>query len=204
MKTMKRTFLLLIILPLITWFAGCGGGGDGGSTPPDPPTDAEVLDDAWSALDDGDLAEAEEEFRRLLSREALIPQALDGLGWTFTVGADPDSALANFRRAAAAGVDTTDVQDQARAGQCFAENAMGHHDEAITAGEMVTMPWSLVLDRTYDGDDVHLTLASSHYMLGDFEDSLQALNQVINFVADVETVEGRAALAAKIEELLNL
>jgi hypothetical protein len=100
-------------------------------------------------------------------------------------------------------VDTTAVSQQARAGQCFAENALGHHAEAVSAGEMVTAPWSLTLQDTYDFADVALTLASSHYMLGNFEESLAAVNQIVNFMTDVSTVEGRAALAALIEELLN-
>jgi hypothetical protein len=40
-------------------------------------------------------------------------------------------------------------------------------------------------------------------MLGNFEESLAAVNQIVNFMTDVSTVEGRAALAALIEELLN-
>lgn len=198
MKTLTSVLMMGLLL-----VAGCGGGDGGTTTPPTPPTDSEVLADGWMALGQGDTAGAETEFRRLVSRNALLPQAFDGLGWTFTLAAEADSALANFRRSVAAGVDTTSVQDQARAGQCFAENALGHHDEAVTAGQMVTAPWSLTIVETYDDQDVALTLAASHYMLGNFEESLAALNLVVEFTADVGTVEGRAALAAMIEELLN-
>jgi hypothetical protein len=203
MKTMTAvlwgSFVLLGSLLLLN---GCGGGDDT-TTPPTQRSDSEVLADGWSALAGGDATEAEEEFRRLIGREALMPQAFTGLGWTFTRTASADSALANFRRAAATGVDTTLAGQDARAGQCFAENALGHHAEAVTAGETVNAPWSLTLQDTYDFADVALTLASSHYMLGNFEESLAAVNQIVNFMTDVSTVEGRAALAALIEELLN-
>lgn len=198
MKTTTSVILMVLLLAV----AGCGG--DDTTTPPPPPSDAKVLSDAWTALGQGDTAGAASGFRTLLSRQALVPQAYDGLGWTFTITAAADSALANFRRSAAAGVDTTSVQDQARGGQCFAENAGGYHAEAVSAGSLVSSGWVFTLDSSVSYYDVVLTMAASHYLLGQFTDSLGALNLVDpGFTADVETVEGRAALAARIEQLLN-
>lgn len=199
MKTTTSMILIILLLAV----AGCGGSDDT-TTPPPPPSDAQVLSDSWTALGQGDTTGAESGFRTLLSRGALVPQAYDGLGWTFTTSAVADSALANFRRAAAAGADTTSVKDEARGGQCFAENAGGFNAEAVSAGSLVSSGWVFAMDSTVSYYDVVLTMASSHYLLGQFVDSLETLNLVDPaFSVDVETVDGRAALAARIEQLLN-
>ena len=197
MKTINSVILIILLAALV----GCGS--DDSTTPP-PPTDAEVLRSAWNALHLGDTATAESGFRTLIARGVLLPEAYDGLGWTFTVAADAQAALDNFRTAVELGVDDTGANDQARAGQCFAANATGNHAEAIDAGNRVAENWTFIHTSELTFADVALTMASSHYRLGEFTESLAALQMADpSFNADVGTVDGRALLAARIEELLN-
>jgi hypothetical protein len=198
MKTTTRLILVILLAAL----AGCGG--DDNGTAPTPKTDFQVYEGAWSSLRLGDTTGAESGFRTLLNRGALVPQAFDGLGWTFLVAVDADSALANFRHAVDAGVDSTNTEDQARAGQCVSANALGEHTEAVFAGARVDENWTFTHTSTVTHDDVALTMAASHFALGDFVESLDALKMVDPaFNADMATVEGRARLAARIEALLN-
>ncbi|MEZ4386644.1 MAG: alpha-1,6-glucosidase domain-containing protein [Candidatus Krumholzibacteriia bacterium] len=171
---------------------------------PQRPSDQQVLTAGWAAFDAADYPEAETQFRILLGRGALVAQAHDGLGWTFARQSEPDSAVVHYAAALAGGADGLDIADQTHAGHAFALNALGEYADAVTAAAAVSSGWVFARDPEIDHDDVVLTLAVAHYALGEFAESLSAVQQLDpGFLADVETVEGRAELAARIEQLLG-
>jgi len=197
-----RISLIILAVPLLM-LAGCSS--DDESTPPTtPPSDQSVLDAGWAAYEAGDYAGAETEFRELLGRQALVAEAHDGLGWNFAGLGEADSALAHHQQSLAQGGDELPIADQMHAGLAYALSADNQHAECITAADEVSTDWVFAHDETLDHDDVVALQASAHYVLGQFAESLLAVQQVdATFDCDVATVEGRAELAAKIESLLT-
>jgi hypothetical protein len=197
---MKALWLLLLATPLALC-GGCGGD-DGGGGPPPPPTDEAVLAAGWDAFEAGDLAAADVQFRELLVRGALLAEAHDGLGWRFVFGSAPDSALVHFTAARAAGADASEVADEVFAGLAFAHDALGHPGDVLTTSAEVDAGWDFAHDTALDHADLILLRAVAQYALGDFAASLVEVQRLAPaFDADVDTPAGRAALAAKIEEL---
>jgi hypothetical protein len=204
--TNPRSFWLLAVavpaILAILVLAGCSSDDDDGPTTPPADTDQEVLDDAWAGFEGGDLATAGAKFRELLGRGTMIPVARDGLGWTFAVQNEADSSLVHFAAALAAGADTLAIADQAQAGLAFASAAALEFQDCLDASAQVSTGWVFAHDDRFDHDQVVLLAAGAHYALGDFAASLAAVQQLdAGFTADIGTVEGRAALAARIEQL---
>jgi len=200
MKNLR--YLGILILPLVLMVGCSSDSDDPPPPPPEPPSDAEVLAEGWSAYTTADYAEAETQFRELLGRNALVAEAHDGLGWTFARQSAADSALTHHEASLVARGDTLAIADQMYAGLAFARSAAGDNAGCVTAAGEVATGWVFDHDSDLDYDDVVLVTAMAHYALGDFADALVAV-QVLDpdFTADVDTVEGRAALAARIEEL---
>ncbi len=197
---MKALWLLLLAMPLALC-GGCGGDDDGGG-PPSPPTDQEVLAAGWDAFEAGDLAEADVQFRELLARGALLPEAHSGLGWRFLYGAEPDSALIHFQATAVAEVDDPDLEDEIHAGLAVTYDALDRPADTLLASAAVDDTWDFAHDATLTHDDLVVLRAVAQYALGDFAASLVEVQRLAPaFDADVDTPAGRAALAAKIEEL---
>lgn len=200
---MKKLVTLMMLLAMVLFWTGCGSDDDGPSGPT-PPTDAEVLGAGWIATEAGQWADAEAEFRTLLERGALLAEAHDGLGWVFGYQSAPDSAVVHFQAALDAGAADESIANQTQAGLAFALHAQGEHAACLVPAATVPTSWTFAHDAGIDGLDVALVRAAANYMLGQFQDSLDALILVDPaFTADVTTVDGRAALAARIEELMN-
>lgn len=191
--------LLLLMLPVL--ICACSSSDDGPTTPP-PPTDAAVLAAGWAAFTAGDLPAAGAEFRELISRGALKADAHDGLGWTSARLSQADSSHFHFELSLDNGAADLPIADEVFAGLAFALDALNLHEDCLLAAAQVSSDWVFTHDPDLDHDDVVLLTAIAHYALGDFEASLLAV-QILDpdFDADVETVAGRAQLAARIEEL---
>lgn len=196
----KLIFLALVALPLALT-VGCSSSDDP-APPPTPPSDATVLQRGWTAFEAADYAEAESQFRELLNRNRLLAEAHDGLGWTFARQSGADSSLTHFAAALAAGADALPIADQTYAGLAFARHADQEYASCLTAAAEVSSGWVFAHGSDLDRDDITLLEAMAHYALGQFEDALAKVQELDSqFTADVGTVEGRAALAAKIEAL---
>lgn len=161
-----------------------------------------ILADGWTAFEAADFAAAEAEFNRILGFNVHEAEAHDGLGWTFARQSDAGSAASHYESALAAGSGGLDIADEVQAGLAFARSATLEFEASLEAASLVSNAWVFAHDDQIDRDDVTLLEASAHYALGDFAASLAAV-QILDpsFDADVDTVAGRAALAAKIESL---
>jgi tetratricopeptide (TPR) repeat protein len=201
---MNKLLILAISSLLLGFAVGCGGDDDGDNPPPQPPSDAEVLQAGWDAFTAGDYAEAEAQFDELLGRERRVAEAHDGLGWTFARQNEASEASVHFSAAFAAGADTLAIEDEAHAGLAFAQHALERHVECLAAAAEVAADWVFAHEGALDRDDLTVLEASAHYALGEFADALARVQELDpSFDADVATVEGRAALAARIESLLG-
>ncbi len=198
---MKKLLTLVILIAALALSLGCSSSDDP-PPPPTPPTDAEVLASGWSAFASADYAEAESQFRELLGRGQLLAEAHDGLGWTFARQNEADSTLTHFNAALDAGAADLDIADQTYAGLAFGLHASQDFTDCLTAASQITGGWVFEHDNGLDRDDVTLLEAMAHYALGQFEEALTKVQELdSSFDADVSTVDGRAALAARIESL---
>ncbi len=197
---MKALWLLLLAMPLALC-GGCGGD-DGGGGPPPPPTDQEVLAAGWDAFEAGDLAEADDQFRELLARGALTVEAHNGLGWRFLYGGEQDSAYVHFERIRMVETDSSALELEIHAGWVLVVDTYNTPWEVILMSEDFGEDWVFAHDATLTGADIIVLRAANYYAWGRFADSLGEVQRLApTFDADVDTPAGRAALAAKIEEL---
>ncbi len=198
---MKKLILLVFLtLPLILT-VGCSSSDDP-QPPPEPPSDAEVLAAGWTAFESGDYAEAEAKFNELLGRDALKAEAFDGMGWTNARLNEANRSVGYFISAFTNGADDLDIADQTNAGMAFARHGNEEFFLCLFYAAEVASDWEFAHDPDLDRDDVTLLEAMAHYAEGEFSDSLAKVQELdAGFTADVATVDGRAALAAKIESL---
>jgi hypothetical protein len=197
---MKALLLFLLALPLALC-AGCGGDDDDNGPPP-PPTDQEVLAAGWDAFEAGDLAESEDQFRELLARGALLAEAHNGLGWRFLYASNPDSAYAHFSLYDYEDTDPPQLDHEIDAGLALVSDAFNVPQEVIRTSADIAAGWVFAHDDTLDFADIVVLRAAAYYALAQFASSLAEVQRLDStFDADVDTPAGRAALAAKIEEL---
>ena len=199
MQTVRILCVLACGLALIVGCSDDGGGGD-----PVADRDQITLDEGWAAFSNGDFTTAETRFRDLLARDVLLPEAHDGLGWTFARGSEPDSALTHFEASVAAGAAALVIGDEVQAGLAFVQDAAGDPAACLAAAGAVPDDWIFTADPAVDHEDIVLLEAVSHYALGQFAASLAAVQELDpTFQADVATIAGVADLAARIEALLG-
>ncbi len=198
---MRTRVPFLVLSACLAVLAACGGD-NGGTNPPPGPTDQEVLSSGWTAFGAADYTTATGKFRILLSRGALLVEAHDALGWVFAYTSAPDSALVHFQAAVEAGSEVTNLDDEVQAGLAIVHDALGHPADALAATDAVATDWSFGHDAAINYQDMIVLRAVSYYALGQFAESLAEVQRLDStFTADIDTFEGRAALAAKIESL---
>lgn len=193
MKTLKYilTFSLIFIL-----FSGCSDNGNGSGL-----SDEEILDLAWENFGLGNYQEAIDGFFELIDKEVYIAEAYSGLGWSYSRFGQLLNSAANFGNGFL-NEPTADILDDLYAGLSFVKEALEEYSDALTNSAEVNNGWQFDHDTELSFDDLVLLRAICYYALADFANSLLEVQILVpDFVCDVETEEGRAALAAKIEEL---
>lgn len=200
-------------LALCVAVVGCGGNDSPMEPdPPDPdptePTYAERIASGWASFATGSYASARSAFAAAVSQDPAPIDAYVGLGWSEL----KRDALSAAHDAFANGADNAGddaLRADLFAGWAFAWSARqgepSRHAESnarIADAETLESDWVFDHLPDLDAGDLTLLAAENHFALGEFAASLarvQALDP--SFVADVDTPEGQAALAARIEEL---
>lgn len=188
---MKRFAIFMAVMGL-AW--ACGGG-------PSGPSFGELIEQGWMAFADGDYQIAADRFSDATVKNPDDPEGFTGLGWSLLKLDNLSEADVQFN----SGSTKMNVTADLFAGWAFTLNALKNYaksnreaDEALSLDSNWTFPYGLPLDAA----DLHLLRAENFFLLGDFANSLSAV-QILNpnFSADVTTSAGRAALAQEIERL---
>jgi tetratricopeptide (TPR) repeat protein len=197
----KRYFSLIVILfAILLLVYGCGGNGGGGTQ-----TAKELIDQGWTKFKAGNFSGASGDFNAALGLDAAAYEAYLGLGWAElrqNHGGLAENAFVIY-------VDSTsDSQYQARGGLVLAYLAQAKFQDAITTANVVL---SAVPAWTFSSDDsninhldLKLALVQSYYEIGDYTQCLDAIQTYFDSAfnpGDVNTDQGREALAEKIESL---
>jgi tetratricopeptide (TPR) repeat protein len=196
----KRYFSLMVILfTLLLLVYGCGGNGGGGGDEFD-----KLIEQGWAKLDAGDFSGASGDFNAALGLSATAYDAYLGLGWSELRQSHGGLAVNAF----VIYVDSTsDDKYQGRGGLALAYLADGEFQGAVTtAGVVLTaVPnWSFEHDGSINYLDLELVIVQGYYEMAEYEQCLDAIHTYFDSSfnpGDVNTNQGREALAEKIESL---
>ncbi|MCK4695547.1 MAG: hypothetical protein KAT74_07280 [Candidatus Cloacimonetes bacterium] len=195
MKTYK--YVLPIILGIMI-ISGCSKSSSPGMS------DEEKLAAAWENFTNGDYEKAIEYFTELIDDEEYLAEAYSGLGWSNSFLGQLQTAITNFTN----GLNnnpTIEIEDDIYAGRSFAYEALSSYEDCLLDTDQIDEGWEFLHKDDLSYNDIILLRAICYYALGEFENSLIEVQRLDpGFYADVSTEEGRAALAAKIEELRGI
>lgn len=193
MKTIK--YILVLSLSLL-FLSSCGDDSSSSGL-----SDAEKLALAWTSFSDGLYQDAIDLFNELIDDEVFLAEAYSGLGWSAARNGQLQTAINSYENGLM-NEPSVDLEDDIYAGWSFAKEALGEYADALTGTAEVSNNWQFDHDNQLSHNDIVLLRAICYYALGDFANSLLEV-QILDpdFDCNVETEAGRAALAAKIEEL---
>ncbi|MCK6544086.1 tetratricopeptide repeat protein [bacterium] len=188
---MKKYILCFLTL----WVLSCGG--DSGSSV----SYSETVERGATALNEGSYAEAIKHFSEAVAMHADRPEAFAGLGWAYLFSDSVEASEAAFSDGSMLANPGADLQ----AGYAFLLGVQKNHEtsNARIVSVLAAEPqWSLSYGLNIDYKDLYLLKAENHFLLGEYSQSVLAVKQIqSSFIANTNTAEGIAQLAAKIESL---
>jgi Tfp pilus assembly protein PilF len=161
----------------------------------------EIINAGWSAFKIKDYNAARAKFGEALYRDSSKIAGYVGLGWCFMKQDSMLFALLIYER----GAINQNVNASLLSGYAFSLNAAKQYsnsNERVDQAILLEPDWVFTYDSTLNVRDLTLLKAENYFQLGDFSNSLaqvKILNPLFN--ADINTVQGQAALAIEIERL---
>jgi tetratricopeptide (TPR) repeat protein len=198
---MKKGYfsLIAVFFTILLLVYGCGGKGG-----PHTQTAAELIKQGWDKIDAGDFSDASGDFNAALGLDATAYEAYLGLGWAElrqSHGGLAENAFVIY-------VDSTsDDAYQGRGGLALAYLADGKFEDAVTTAEVVLSAnptWSFSHDGNINYLDLELVIVQGYYEMAEYVQCLDAIHAYFDASfnpGDVNTDQGREALAEKIESL---
>jgi tetratricopeptide (TPR) repeat protein len=198
----KRPFLFTLVLVFSLFIIyGCGKEGGGGGQ-----TAEELIEQGWTKFKAGNFDGASGDFNSALGLDstAINYDGLLGLGWAElrqSHGGLAENAFLIYLS------KTSDTQYQARGGLALAYLAQEKFQDAITTANVVLSgdpAWAFSHDTNINHLDLKLAVVQSYYGIGDYAQCLEAIQTYFDSAfnpGDVNTDQGREALADKIESL---
>lgn len=219
---MKR-YCILLLTPLMLWTC----------RKQVTPTEVEMTEYGWVLYDERQYKPANEWFQEAVFEDLAYKDGYNGLGWTYGKLGMIDSSISTFLKSRSLALEDTtdqdmvlllsdpphDVAKETTAGLALAYHAKNSHINAVIYGNSLLSQtgdssytaaqgapnWKFSRDLTVNSKHVIWTLASSHFSLGNFEQSLKHVHQLMtdpgSFNPDVTTVQGRRELSEQIELL---
>lgn len=187
------------------------------------PTEVELSEYGWDMYTEGNYEEAIIWFGEAIFEDSTYKDGYNGLLWAYGKKGDLDDAMENGY----AGISLLDdinlvgtghpTGTELLAGLALIQHARENYTDAVIMGDSLLSAvedddyvitsgvpsWYFSRDAAIDSKDIIWTLASSHFILGQFDLSLGRIKQLLfspgDFDPVVSTVEGRSELAAQIE-----
>lgn len=155
----------------------------------------------WTQFENGEYTLALNNFKEAVRASNTYVDAYNGAGWASARLQNLSDAANYFSQCL--GLDQN--YKDALAGFSFLENARKNYQNAIDYGNQLMLldaNWSFPHDANLDIYDIYLVMAESYFALEDFANSLIYVKKIDpTFNADVNTYEGKAQLADKIEQI---
>ncbi len=195
--TFKKKFIHLFISLIIAIGLSCSSSSNSDLS------DEELFDQAWGNFTAGNFTTAQGDFSDLQQRGTMPAEALNGLGWSSAYLGLLQTAVGSFLNALDQSPSES-LRDDIYAGLVISYDALDESQSCLDASDNVSQNWSFAYRSGLDYNDIVLLRAISYYALGNFASSLLEVKRLAStFTVDINTIDGRAALAAKIEELRN-
>lgn len=192
---MKKYLFPIVLLSLSLLCLNCSKNSTGNLS------DSELLSAGWEEFRARDYGAARDHFTELAGRNALLADAYCGLGWSRLYLGALASALEDFETALNEN-PSAETSSDIYAGKCFGYDALGNSQQCVEASAQIAITWQFRYRSGLSYSDIRLVRAANLYALGEFSLSLAEVRFLDpSFNADINTVEGRAALAARIESL---
>ncbi len=194
----KRTLLLAAMLfCMLALLSGCDDEDNGVVV-----TAEQLTNEGWNKFEAGDYGGAASSFEAAVALDTSYHPAYLGLGWAHLKQRNAglaEEALKTYSLKVSG-------SDDAIAGLALACHAQDKLKDAIDyATQLLSSDptWSFSHDVSSNYLDVALVLAHSYYETGDFQSSLDVVNQYFDpgFSVDPNTDQGRADLAVKLDSL---
>jgi tetratricopeptide (TPR) repeat protein len=164
MMSQTKSYGFVLGLALLAAALGCS---ETEESPTDPILSS--LEQAWSAFESGDFAEAESKFNDALAENATDTDAHNGLGWAHSNLGQLGAALSDFD-AAISGGHTGAAPHVGRA-IVLRDLEPVDYDAAITSAEAalsIDAAFQFSHDASVDWRDLRLVIAQSHFALGNY------------------------------------
>ena len=162
----------------------------------------ELIDSGWEEFENGNYSSAIDEFTKAASKCSLKAEAYTGKGWCELKLSQIGNSIQSFNSALNE-QPTNDQKNDIYAGLSFAYDAQDKHELCISATDSISSDWCFIHD-DLNYNDIILLRAINYYAKGDFANSLQEVKLLApGFSVNTTTIEGRAYLAEKIEELIK-
>lgn len=160
-----------------------------------------VIDEAWVMFEAGSYENAATKFTEARDIDSTFAEAYTGIGWSSMKLDLLSGAAANF----SAGENKTNTTADLFAGYAFVLNAQKLYSSSNIKAEgalVMNSEWSFAHLSGLNKNDLHITRAENYFALGQFTQSLAAVQQVnVSFTVNVSTPTGQGELADEIERL---
>lgn len=192
---MRKLLFPVLLIVFMVLGHGCSKSSTGNLS------DSELLSAGWEEFRARDYGAARDHFAELAGRGTLLADAYCGLGWSRLYLGTPAPAIEDFETALGEN-PSAETGSDIYAGKCFGYDALGNSQQCIEASALIAITWQFRYRSGLSYSDIRLVRAANLYALGEFSLSLAEVRFLDpSFNADINTVEGRAALAARIESL---
>ena len=188
------SFLLLLLISF------CGNKETGPSK-----TAQDLAEEGWTyfieAISQNDYINAIEKFREALEIDAIYTDAHNGIGWSFAKLDSLNKSITSFQTCI--NYEPPDsIYKEAVAGITITYHANGNYQNSIEIGNAIIQGWSFSRKTEVNYSDITLVMAECYYLVGEFDLSLYKVQILApGFNVNVNTSQGRSALAQKIEQL---
>lgn len=166
-------------------------------------TAPELISQGWTKFEAGNFSGAGGDFDAAIGLDTTANEAYLGLGWAELRQSHGGLAEIAFLKY----LSRVSVSDTAEAGLALAYLADAKFQDAITSAKAVLLSnstWTFSHDSNINHLDLKLVIVQSYYETADYAQSLAAIKLYFDSSfnpGDVNTYEGRVALAEKIQSL---
>ena len=197
MKMSKYIFLLSLVLLMLNCQV------NNGTNPPN--TQAEQLvNDGWQQFEVGNYSSAVDKFEEAVAIDSSYAEAYCGAGWSGARLTNLANSVSRFNHC----ISLNSSQVDAQAGLAFVYNAQKQYSSAIASANKalgINSAYLFIHDQTIGYKDLQLILATCYFAQGNFSQSLTFVKKLTpSFTANVNTYEGKSALAEEIERLRGI
>ncbi len=224
MNNIKKYAIILFVLGWVLTIGSCRKQYEA--------TEQDMANYGWflfeKAAINSDYTNSKNWFLESINEDTTYMDGYNGLGWSFGILTELDSSIYYFEkglRFTPSIYDTTNIQYEIWAGLCFANNAKGFDEIALTWGDslidalttgLTSNAWifthnNINNNNKIDHLDLRVTMAASHFAEGEFTNSVTHMQTILtelssssSFNPDVNTVNGRSELAVWIDSLQTI